>query len=161
MAALRSGLEEAGMTVRHTYGQSGNIVFDAPRASATALAARIQAAVKPKLARPSAAVVLSARQLGRVLADAPADWGSDDAAFARHVVFVVPPVTARQVLRGCAFDAEIERVSSRGRVIYWSIRKDARARSGMSRLARTPAYRHMTVRTHALARELYARAERP
>jgi uncharacterized protein (DUF1697 family) len=161
MAALQSALEEAGITVRHTYGQSGNILFDAPRAPASALAARIQAAVKPKLARPAAAVVLSARQLSRVLADAPADWGNADAPFAHYLVFVVPPVTARQVLAGRAFDADTERVSGKGRVIYWSIRKDARARSGLTRLARTPAYRHMTVRTPALVRELYALAETP
>jgi uncharacterized protein (DUF1697 family) len=161
MTTLRSALEEAGITVRRTYRQSGNIVFDAPRAPATALAARIQAAVKPRLARPNDAVVLSARQLGRVLTDAPADWGNDEATFARHLVFVVPPATARQVLAGRAFDADIESVSGAGRVIYWSIRKDARARSGMTRLARTPAYQHITVRTHALVRELYALAERP
>ena len=161
MAALRVALEEAGVTVCHTYGQSGNIVFDAPRAPLSALAARIQAAVEPKLVRPTAAVVLSTRQLGRVLTDAPADWGSEDAAFARHVVFVVPPVTARQVLVDRAFDADIERVSGKGRVIYWLIRKDARARSGMTRLARTPTYRHMTVRTHALVCEVYALAQRP
>jgi uncharacterized protein (DUF1697 family) len=45
MAARRSALEETGIPVRHTYGQSGNIVFDAPRAPATALAARIEVAV--------------------------------------------------------------------------------------------------------------------
>jgi uncharacterized protein (DUF1697 family) len=110
-AALRNALEAAGITVRDTYGQGGNVVFDAPRAPATALAARIQAAVNPKLASSTAAVVLSPRQLGRVLTDAPAEWGTADATFARHLVFVVPPVTARQVLGGRAFDADIERVS--------------------------------------------------
>jgi uncharacterized protein (DUF1697 family) len=146
--------------VRQTHLQSGNVVFDAPQAPAAELAARIEAAVKPKLARPTAAVVLSARQLGRVLADAPADWGNDEFTIAHHLVFVVPPVMARQVLAGRQFDGDTERVSSKGRVIYWSIRRDARARSGMTRLARTPAYRHMTVRTHALVRQLYALTER-
>ena len=161
MAALRGALEEAGIAVCHTYRQSGNIVFDAPRAPATALAARIQAAVRPKLARPTTAVVFSARQLGRVLTDAPPDWGNDNATFARHLVFVVPPMTARQVLKGRAFDADIERVSVKRCVIYWSIREDARARSTMTRLAGTPAYRHITVRTHALVCELYTLAGRP
>jgi uncharacterized protein (DUF1697 family) len=102
MAELRGALEEAGITVRHTYLQTGNVVFDARRAPATELAAHIEAAVRPKLARPTAAVVLSARQLGRVLADGPADWGNDEVTFAHHVVFVVRPVTACQVLAGPA-----------------------------------------------------------
>jgi uncharacterized protein (DUF1697 family) len=104
--------------------------------------------------------VLSVIQLGRVLTYAPPDWGIGDTTFARHLVFVVPPVTARQVLGSRAFDADIEMISVKGRVIYWSIREDARARSALTRLARTPAYRHITVRTHALVRELYARAQR-
>lgn len=41
MATLRGALEEGGITVRHTYGPSGNIVFDAPQAPATALVARV------------------------------------------------------------------------------------------------------------------------
>ena len=161
MAELRDALEEAGVTVRQTYLKSGNVVVDAPRAPATELAARIQAAVEPKLTRPTAAVVLSARQLGRVLADTPTDWENDEVTFDHHLVFVVPPMTAGQVLAGRQFDADTERVSSNGRVIYWSIRKDARARSGMTRLALTPAYRHITVRTHALVRQLYALTKKP
>jgi uncharacterized protein (DUF1697 family) len=156
MSALRNALEEAGITVRQTYLQSGNVVFDAPRAPASELAARIEAAVQPKLARATAAVVLSARGLGQVLADAPADWGTDESTFAHHLVFVVPPVTARQVLAGRQFDADVDRVSSKGRIIYWSIRNDAQAPSGMTRLARTPAYRNITVRTHAVVRQLHA-----
>jgi uncharacterized protein (DUF1697 family) len=88
MAELRSALERSGVTVRQTYLQSGNIVFDAPRAPATALASRIEAAVRPRLVRPTAAVVLGARQLGRVLTDAPADWGAGDVTFVHHVVFL-------------------------------------------------------------------------
>jgi uncharacterized protein (DUF1697 family) len=159
MAELRSALEKAGVTVRQTYLQSGNIVFDAPRAPTTELAARIKTAVNPRLVRPTAAVVLSARQVGRVLADAPSDWGNDEFTFAHHLVFVVPPLTAREVLAGRQFHADTERVSGMDRTIYWSIRKDARARSGMTRLARTQAYRTVTVRTHALVRQLYALTE--
>ena len=161
MGELRGALEGAGITVRHTYLQSGNMIFDAPRAPASAIAARIQAAVQPKLVRPTAAVVLSARQLERVLTDVPADWGNDDVTFAHNLVFVVSPITAAQVLAGQQFDSDTESVSSRGRVIYWAIRQDARMRSKMTRLARTPTYRHITVRTHALVRQLYALTERP
>jgi uncharacterized protein (DUF1697 family) len=134
MAELRGALEGAGITVRRTYLQSGNIVFDAPRAPATMLAGRIQAAGQPKVVRPTAAVVLSARQLGRVLADVPVDCGNDN-AFAHHLVFLIPPMTAVQVLGGQQFDSDMERVSSKGRIIYWSIRKDARIRCNMTRPA--------------------------
>lgn len=160
MAELRCELERAGIKVRHTYLQSGNVVFDAPRAPATELSAQVQAAIQPKLARPTVAVVLSARQLGKVLADAPADWGHD-VNFAHHVAFVLPPMTAHQILAGRQFVAEIERVSSKGRIIYWSIRQDARARSGMTALARRPAYQNITVRTYALVNQLCALTEAP
>lgn len=65
------------------------------------------------------------------------------------------------MLEGRTFDADVETVSGKGRVIDWSIRKDARGRSGMTRLARTPAYRHVTVRTYALVVEPHALAQRP
>lgn len=155
MSELRGALEAAGIAVRHTHMQSGNVVFDAPRAPAPELAARVEAAVTPKLARATAAVVLSARELGCVLADAPAGWENDDAIFAHHLIFVIAPATAHRLLAGQQFDGDTERVTSKGRVIYWSIRKGARARGGMVRMARTPAYRHMTVRTHALVRRLH------
>ena len=160
MTELCSALEEAGVTVRQTYRQSGNVVFDAPRARASELAARIEAAVKPRLLRPTAAVVLSARRLSQVLADAPPDWANGEVTFTHHLVFAVAPLTAREVLAGRQFDADIERISSKGSVIYWSIRKDARPRSGMVRLARTPAYRHITIRTHAVVRQLDALSKR-
>jgi uncharacterized protein (DUF1697 family) len=161
MGELRSALEEARVAVRCTYLQSGNVVFDATRAPTAVLARRVECAIQPKLSRPTAAVVLSASQLGRVLTDAPADWGGKENAFAHHIVFVVPPLTARQLLIGRQFDPDTERITSKGRVIYWSIRKDTRSRSDMTRLARTPAYRHITIRTHALVRRLYALTHGP
>jgi hypothetical protein len=42
--------------------------------------------------------VLTVSQLDQVLTYAPPDWGNVDATFARRLVFVIPPVTARQVL---------------------------------------------------------------
>jgi uncharacterized protein (DUF1697 family) len=84
MGQLREALEAAGLTVLATYLQSGNVVLEAPRTSGAKLRQRIEAAVQAQLGRPTAAVVLTTKQLERVLASAPSGWADED-GFTHHL----------------------------------------------------------------------------
>jgi uncharacterized protein (DUF1697 family) len=154
MGQLREALEAAGLTVLATYLQSGNVVLEAPRTSGAKLRQRIEAAVQAQLGRPTAAVVLTTKQLERVLASAPSGWADED-GFTHHLIFVLPPATVRQVLRGLRFEPDVECVTANTWVIYWAIRDGARGRSSMRKLASTPSYSYLTVRTYQLIRRLH------
>ena len=70
-------------------------------------------------------------------------------------ILVLPPATVRQVLRGLRFEPDVECVTANTWVIYWAIRDGARGRSSMRKLASTPSYSYLTVRTYQLIRRLH------
>lgn len=73
MAELRAGCEQAGLADVRTYIASGNIVFAAPRRSADAVRALLEAAIAERFGFTVDVVVRSGEQLRRVVEGVPFD----------------------------------------------------------------------------------------
>jgi uncharacterized protein (DUF1697 family) len=71
MPALKRCFEAAGFTDVRTVLASGNVVFRAPRASASTIAARAAAAMDEHLARPFPVIVRTIDELAAMLASDP------------------------------------------------------------------------------------------
>src|SRR5688572_20361672 len=93
MAALRTGLEEAGCTDVVTYIQSGNVVLTPPRAAAKDLQSWLDCAVTEIAGFDVAVVVRTTAEIQRTVARSPFP---DASGSQLHVVFLrdAPPKSA-------------------------------------------------------------------
>src|SRR5918992_169678 len=71
MPQLKAAFEAAGFTEVKTVLSSGNVVFDAPRASVASLQRKAQAAIKGQLGREFLTIVRSIDALREMLASDP------------------------------------------------------------------------------------------
>jgi uncharacterized protein (DUF1697 family) len=71
MADLRALFEELGYTEVRTLLNSGNIVFNAPRANARKLAVAIQSAIARQFGFSASVTVLTATELDKIIAENP------------------------------------------------------------------------------------------
>jgi uncharacterized protein (DUF1697 family) len=86
MPALRELVESLGHTEVATYIQSGNVVFAAADGDEQALASELERAIEARLGVPTRVVVLSRRQLARVVRENP--FAHEQNAKAVHAVFL-------------------------------------------------------------------------
>jgi uncharacterized protein (DUF1697 family) len=122
MAELRKLVASLGHDDVATYIQSGNVVFSSSKRDEKALAAELEAAIAERLGVESAVVVLSRKQLARVVAENPFPDERDPKRV--HATFFgeKPP---RELVRAVA-DAERQVAETgardaarwRGRVLY-------------------------------------------
>ena len=109
MAALREVVEGLGHTDVATYIQSGNVVFTSAETDPGTLAAALQEAIGDRLGVRPKVVVLSCRELARVVADNPFP-GQDNPKLV-HVVFWNGPLGPEEA---AAVDAAQQRSRNLG-----------------------------------------------
>lgn len=109
MADLRAVVESLGHTDVATYIQSGNVVFNAGRATAATLAAALERAIAEQTGITCAVVVLSAGRLATVIADNP--YPDEDNGKSLHVGFGQEPLTAAERTQ---VERAVERATTKG-----------------------------------------------
>src|SRR3954471_8572611 len=98
MAELRRCLEDAGYKNVSTYIQSGNVLLESQVRDRARLTAAIEALLSEQFGYTALIVLLSADQLEEVIQDAPGGFGGDPDRYRHDVIFLRPPVRAREVL---------------------------------------------------------------
>jgi uncharacterized protein (DUF1697 family) len=160
MADLRSCLEQAGMKVVATYLQSGNVILEEASSESADLAERIEDALKGGFGVDTAVVVLTDKQLESIVDAAPDEWrephprGKNDRV-ERQIVFLVPPLTPKAVLRDLEPDPEVEFLEAGKLVLYWAVPPKRLKDSVLSGLSGTAAYQCMTMRAFTTVKGLF------
>jgi len=146
MDALRARFEAMGFTEVATYIQSGNVVFRSRPTAAARLTATIERGLSEAFGYQARVVVVSAGQLARVIAQAPAGFGSQPARYRYDVAFVKPPAKPAAALPEVPARAGVDTVAAGDHALYLR-RLIARAgQSQLSKLAQRPVYQQLTVR---------------
>lgn len=154
MGELRDAMQSAGFADVRTYIASGNVMYRAAD-RLDAQARTLRALIKKEFEVDPEIVTYTARRWCRVVAQAPAWWGRDD-AWRHNIVVLIPPLTATAAIGGIGeLRDELESVQSGDGVLYQSIAKTAinRASTG-SKFASTVTYKQVTVRNHNTAIKL-------
>ena len=154
MADLRMLCEGLGFTDVRTVGNSGNVVFTAPRGSRAELASRIGGALASKLGLTVSPILLSASEVAAAVRANPL---AKVAANPSHLLFLVPPrradVARLRPLLKQRFAPE--RLALGTRVVYlWCAKGVARSpvwAAADRALARTGTVRNLATFTKALA----------
>jgi uncharacterized protein (DUF1697 family) len=154
MHDLKRVFEDVGCQAVTTYIQSGNVLFESKLKNTAALAAAIESALAAKFARDFAVLVLSSRELIRVMKNAPPGFGEDPARYRYDVVFVRPPERARLILPTISLKDGVDEAFERNEVIYLKRLTVRASQSHFSKLTQHAAYGSITVRNWRTTTEL-------
>lgn len=157
MAELRACLSDLGYEDVRTYIASGNVVLRAAE-SASAVTDQIEAALRERFQLSAAAgrvLVVSAERYRKLIASAPAGFGSQPDTYHSDVIFLLDITAADAAKVFHPRDGVDELHTARG-VLFHQRLSAERTRSRMSAIVGTPAYRSMTVRNWNTATRLLA-----
>lgn len=146
MTDLRASFEAMGFADVQTYIQSGNVVFSSKRASTQRLEEAIEEALSAAFGYASRVVVVSAQELERVVAEAPAGFGKHPDRFRYDVLFVKAPLTPVQALPQVVARPGVDTVAAGKHALYFSRLVSKASQSLLSRLVQRPVYRSLTIR---------------
>jgi uncharacterized protein (DUF1697 family) len=146
MEALRVTFESLGFGSVATYIQSGNVVFEAKARSKATLGRTIESELGRAFGYDSKIVLVTAKELAAVVADAPPGFGSEPASYRYDVLFVKPPLTTRQVLAEVETAPGVDEVHAGPGVLYFRRLIAKATRSRLSRLVGKPVYQGLTIR---------------
>jgi len=146
MSALRETFEAAGFDEVRTYIQSGNVLFasDAPR---TSLEGDLEAMLERRFGVPLVVMVRSHAQLRSVVTKAPPAFGAKPDTYHSDVIFLKAPLTSRQAMRVVEEREGVDQAWPGTGVLYFARLSERRTASRMGRIAGTPEYKQMTIRS--------------
>jgi uncharacterized protein (DUF1697 family) len=148
MAKLKAAFERCGVRNVSTFIASGNVLFDAPRAP------KLEVRLSNMLGLPVRLTLRTHEEMEAVVKGAPKGFGSHPDKFRYDVWFVIPPVTAEEVVAALAPKEGVDAAWAGNGVAYTS-RLIARAsQSRLTRVVRTPIYASVTIRNWNTTRQL-------
>ena len=146
MSDLRQAFEEAGYSAVRTYIQSGNVLFEST-AARRSLEEGIERTLEARFGMPLVVVVRSHAELRRIVDEAPAGFGAAPDRFHSDVVFLKPPLTAKQAMRVVELRDGVDQAWPGRGVLYFARLSALRTKSKMSKIVGTPEYQSMTIRS--------------
>jgi uncharacterized protein (DUF1697 family) len=146
MAELKACFEQNGFEDVATYIQSGNVVFAVGGASQGALTGRIERMLAGAFDYDASVVVRSRQQMRAIVDRAPEGFGADPADYRYDVIFLKPPLTAREAMKSVLTRDGVDRAHAGSGVLYFSRLTSRASQSRLSRLVSMPIYQSMTIR---------------
>ena len=156
MKALAACFQERGYENVVTYIQSGNVLFDAGEKTAAKLTEEIEAMLSTTFRYPASVVLLTKRQLRRVVEEAPEGFGADPARYRYDVLYLKPPLTAKGALEKVPAKAGVDQVSAGPGVLFYSRLLAKATQSQLGRVIALPIYKSMTLRNWNTTKKLLA-----
>ena len=154
MAALRARFVEHGFTDIETYIQSGNVVFSSTETDPRALGARVSAILARHFSVETPVLVVSNATLARVVDEAPKGFGETPDTHRFDVLFVIPPVTPREVRAAITLKEGVDEAHVGSAALYFT-RLIARATaSHLTRITQSGVYSALTIRNWNTTRAL-------
>jgi uncharacterized protein (DUF1697 family) len=154
MADLRACLGRLPFNNVRTYIQSGNVLFESRHRDSLRLSRMIEDALTEEFGFACVVVVVTQEQLERVITQAPADFGGRPAEYLCDVVFLKPPIAARDVLSTIRLKDGVDQAFAADDVLYLQRLKEKASQSHLSKLTQHPAYKSMTIRNWRTTAEL-------
>jgi uncharacterized protein (DUF1697 family) len=156
MLDLRASFEGMGFTDVATYIQSGNVTFTSKLADKTRLEKTIETTLSEAFGYASRVVLVSAAELARVLAQAPAGFGKQPDRHRYDVLFVKAPLAAGEVLRQLTPRPGVDAVHAGQHALYFQRLISKASQSHLTKLIQLPVYKSITIRNWNTTNKLLA-----
>ena len=146
MDKLKAAFTALGYTEVSTYIQSGNVLFRSEaEGDRAALAEKIETGLTGTLGFEIKAVVLEAGELSAAVQRKPPGFG-EDAARKYDLMFVRPPLTARELLASINLKEGVDQAEAGEAAVYFSRLVARLSSSRISKITESPHYRDITIR---------------
>ncbi len=146
MAALRAHFEQLGHAEVTTYIASGNVLFSTRSRDKRALVKVIEAALSLEFSYESRIVLLSSRELERVVKEAPHGFGEEPKKYRYDVLFVKEPLTPKRALAEVPTKPGVDETYAGKHALYFRRLISKASQSRLSRVVGLPIYRSLTIR---------------
>ena len=146
MADLRASFAAMGFTDVATLIQSGNVAFSAAASAKARLVKIIEETLSERFGYRSRIVLISARELEQVIAQAPAGFGRQPERYRYDVLFVKAPLTSAEALRQVPTRAGVDDVHAGRHALYFRRLISKATQSHLPRLIQLPLYQSVTIR---------------
>lgn len=155
MADLRDSFSAMGFSDVQTYIQSGNVVFCAKQKNKAKLTAMIEEALSEAFGYESRVVVISAKELERVMAQAPKGFGEAPDKYRYDVLFVREPLTTRELLDETPTNPNVDDAHAGDHAIYYSRLIAKATASRLGKLVAKTVYKSITIRNWNTTKKLF------
>lgn len=146
MADLRETFEEGGYDSVRTYIQSGNVLFEAAGKQAE-LEDHIEGLLEARFGIPLVVVVRSHAQIRKTVERAPSGFGEEPDRYHSDTIFLKAPLTASKAMDVVQVREGVDQAWPGDGVVYYARLSAERTKSRMGRIAGTPEYKLMTIRS--------------
>jgi uncharacterized protein (DUF1697 family) len=146
MADLRASFERMGFTEIETYIQSGNVVFSSKPASKAKLEKTIEQELSRAFGYASQVVLVTARELELVVAQAPSGFGKQKDRYRYDVLFVKEPLKTEEALEQVTTKPGVDVAHAGDHALYFRRLISKAAQSHLSKLSQRPVYKRLTIR---------------
>ncbi len=130
MSDLKKTFEALGFKNVQTVIASGNVIFDGEK--------------KNLIKIPYNAVIISEKELQKVIDNAPKSWQRKD--LRKYVAFVKPPLSANDIAKEIEINSKVDSVDFGDGVIYMSTALNGLMKSGFKKLITKKIYKEITMR---------------
>lgn len=155
MAELKKEFESLKFEDVKTYLNSGNVIFSSQE-NIEKITKQIEEMLKKNYDFKIPVFVLEQGKLKVILEHAPIWWGSDDKIIYDNLIFMIPPVTFKEVFEEIAEAKEgLEKIQNYKDVIFWSFsRKDYQKTNWWPKTTNTNVSKKLTIRTANTVRKI-------
>lgn len=153
MPALREAFEKAGYGSVRTYINSGNVLFESGKPRA-ALEDDLERVLAKRFSIPLTVVVRSQRQLRGVVSNAPDGFGTEPRKHHYDVVYLKSPLTAARARKAVQLRDGVDEVWTGPGLLYFSRLTARLVQSKINKIASTPEYKQMTIRSWSTTTKL-------
>lgn len=146
MSELKACFENLGFIRVVTYIQSGNVLFDSDETETEFLTRKIETELSAQFNYVSKIVLVDQQHLIQIVNAAPEGFGSRTDEFRYDVIFLKPPLTAKDTISQIKTKEGVDFVNAGDGVIYFSRLSQLSSQSQMTKLMGTAVYKEMTIR---------------
>ncbi len=156
MTDLRAGFEAMGFGDVETYIQSGNVVFSSKPATKATLTRTIEKTLSEAFGYAPLVVLISSKELERVVAQVPGGFGKQPDRYRYDVMFVKEPLTPSEALVQITTKPGVDEVHAGDHALYFRRLISKAAQSHLPKLVQRPVYKRVTVRNWNTTTKLLA-----
>jgi len=159
MDALRGCFERNGFDDVSTYIASGNVLFRSRAADVKRLTHRIERMLSSEFPYDAKVVVVSHDQMRAVVDGAPKGFGTKPDKYLSDVIFLRPPLTAAEAMREVDTRKGVDEAAAGDGVLYFSRLKAKASGSRLSKIAASPIYPELTIRSWSTTTKLLGKLD--
>ncbi|MBI4931314.1 MAG: DUF1697 domain-containing protein [Bacteroidetes bacterium] len=146
MSDLKACFENMGFTDVATYIQSGNVLFQSDEKEKTKLTNKIEKVLSEKFHYRSRIVVVSHKQLKKVVDEAPRRFGKDADNYRYDVIFLKEPLSPNEAMKNVSAKEGVDTACAGKYVLYFSRLISKASQSRLIKIITLPVYQNMTIR---------------